>query len=106
MLQNSEGAGPPKWELHSCIGVYLGKSLFHAGSVTLVWNPTTVLISTKFQVVFDDEFSTVYYMKVGTIPPNWENIVKYSSEMATAQDVDLEDTWLRGQYNKYGSDVL
>ena len=36
-------------------------------------------------------------MEAGTLPPNWEDLVKYSSEMATTTDVDLVDTWLNGQ---------
>ena len=54
----------------------------------------------------DDEFSTVPYMEAGTIPPNWYKLVKYSSKMATAQDVHLLDTWLRGQSNERSSDPL
>ncbi|KAL7532041.1 hypothetical protein ACHAXR_004390 [Thalassiosira sp. AJA248-18] len=93
-LQNAGGAGPPKWEPRSRIGVYLGHSPFHAGSVALVWNPTTGRVSPQFHVVFDDDFSTVPYMEAGTIPPNWDELVKYSSERATAEDVELVDTWL------------
>ena len=51
--------GPPKWEPRSRIGVYLGHSPFHAGSVALVLNPTTGHVSPQFYVVFDDNFSTV-----------------------------------------------
>ena len=39
-IQNAVGAGPPKWEPRSRIFVYLGHLLFHAGSVSLVWNLT------------------------------------------------------------------
>ena len=70
-LQNSGGAGPPKWEPCSRIGVYLGHLPFHAGSVALVWNPTTYCVIPQYNVVFYDEFSTVPYMEAGTIPPNW-----------------------------------
>ena len=58
-LKSAGGPGPPKWELRSRIGVYLGNSPFHAGSVALVWNPTTVQISPQYHVVFNNEFSTV-----------------------------------------------
>ena len=40
-LQSAGGPGPPKWEPHSRIGVYLGHSLFHAGSVAPFFNPKT-----------------------------------------------------------------
>eukprot|EP00957_Ditylum_brightwellii_P123289 9400276-Ditylum_brightwellii.AAC.1 len=33
-------------------------------------------------------------MGAGTIPPNWKELVKYSSERVTAEDVALADTWL------------
>ena len=99
-LQNDVGAVPPKCEPRSRIGMYLGHSPFHAGRVALVCNPTTSSVSSQYHIVFDNEFSNVPYMEAGTILLNWGNIVKYSSEMATAQDVDLEYTWLRGQFNK------
>ena len=86
--------------------MYLGHSSFHARSVALVWNPTTVCASPQYHVVFDNDFSTVPYMESGTIPPNWENLVKYSSKMTTSQDVDLAYTWLRGKYNEGAPDPL
>eukprot|EP00957_Ditylum_brightwellii_P027551 2082448-Ditylum_brightwellii.AAC.1 len=93
-LQNAGGTGPPKWEPCSCISVYLGHSPFHAGSVALMWNPSTGRASLQFHVVFDDDFSTVTYIEAGTIPPDWKELVKYSSERATPEDVALADTWL------------
>ena len=67
-LQSAGGAGPPKWEPRSRIGVYLGHSPFHAGSVALVFNITTGRVSPQYHVVFDDDFSTVEYMDAGTVP--------------------------------------
>ena len=90
------GAGPPKWEPRSCIGLYLGHSPFHVRSVTLVCNPNTGQVSPHYHVVFDNDFSTVPFMETGTIPTDWEDIVKYSSERATTKDVTLADTWLNG----------
>ena len=55
-LQNSGGAGPPKWEPRSRIGVYLGHLPFPAGNVALVWNSSTGRVSPQYHVVFDDEF--------------------------------------------------
>ena len=98
--QNYGGAGPHKWEPNSHIGVYIGHSPFHARSVAPIWNPTTGPFSPQYHLVFDNEFSTVPYMEADTIPPNWGNLVKHSSEMATAQYVDFADTWLRVQSNK------
>ena len=105
-LQNAGGPGPPKWEPRSRIGVYLGHSPFHAGSVALVWNPTTGRVSPQYHVVFDDDFTTVPYMEAGTIPPNWEELVKYSSELSTTEDVDLADAWLHGSPETGAKDTL
>ena len=103
-LKNSGGAGPPKWEHTSRIGVYLGKSPLHYGSVALVWNSTTGCVSPKYHVVFDDEFSTIPYTESVTISKNWKNLVQQFSEMTTSQDVDLVDTWMRDQSNERASD--
>ena len=105
-LQSAGGAGPPKWEPRSRIGVYLGHSPFHAGSVALVLNPTTGRVSPQYHVVFDDDFSTVPYMEAGTIPPNWEDLVTYSTEKATTIDFEMAETWLAGAPVAAASDPL
>ena len=69
-LQDAGGAGPPKWEPRSHLGIYVGHSPIHAGSVALVLNPKTGLISPQFHVVCDDNFSTVPHLCVGTVPQN------------------------------------
>ena len=63
-------SGLTKWEPRSHAGIYIGHSTFHAGSVALVLNPATGHVSPQFHVVFDDEFSTVPFMREVTIPPN------------------------------------
>ena len=105
-LQNAGGSGPPKWEPRSHIGLYLGNSSFHDGRVALVWNPTIGRVSPQYHVVFDNEFMNAPYMESGTILPNWDNLVKYSFEMSTTQDVNLKDIWLQGQSDKGDSDPL
>ena len=96
-FQSAGCTGPPKLEPSSLIGVYLGHSPFHAGIVALVWNPNTGKESTQYHVFLDDYFSTVLYMGAGTLPQNWEDLVKYLSDMATTKDVNLTDTCLNGQ---------
>jgi hypothetical protein len=71
--QRAGGPGPPKWGLQSRIGVYLGHSPFHAGSVVLVFNPRTGRVSPQYHLIFDDTFSTIPYMDAGTVPPHWED---------------------------------
>ena len=69
---------------------------FHAGSVALVWSPTTGRVISQYHVVFDDDFTTVSYIEAGTIPPNWEDLSKYLSDTDTSKDVNLSDTRLNG----------
>jgi hypothetical protein len=92
--QNAGGLGPPKWEPRSQIGVYLGHSPFHAGSVALVFNPKTGRVSPQYHVVFDDTFSTIPYMDAGTVPPHREDLLKHSSEKATDEDFSLAEDWM------------
>ena len=91
-LQAAGGAGPQKWEHRSRMGVYLGHSPFYAGSVALVLNPLTRLVSPQYHVVFDDESSTLAYMEAGSVPPNWLVLIKYSYERATDEDFSLAET--------------
>ena len=68
----------PKRETRSRTGIYLDNSPFHVGSVALVLKSATGHFSTNFHVVFDDEFSTVPFMREGKIPPNWTDLVQCS----------------------------
>ena len=69
-LKNVGGGGPPKWDPRACIGIYLVHSPSHAGSVALVMNPKTGLVSPEFHLVFDDNFETVPDLRAGTVPEN------------------------------------
>ena len=71
----------PKWEPRSRLGIYLGNSPCHAGSVALVLNPKTLNISPQYHVVFDDHFSTIPYLQKGSVPPHWEELVTKCSEL-------------------------
>ena len=44
-------------------------------------------------MVFGGEFSTVAFMREGTIPPNWTDIVQCSSQSGAPDNIDLKDTW-------------
>ena len=72
--------------------MYLGHSPFNAGSVSLVQNPSTGHVSTQFHVVFDDEFSTVPFMREGKIPPNFTYLVQHISQSGTPNNIYLKDT--------------
>ncbi len=93
--QSAGGPGPPKWEPRSCIGVYLGHSPFHAGSVALVFNPRTGRVSPQYHVVFDDTFATIPFMDNGTVPPHWADLHKHSTERATNEEFNLAEEWMK-----------
>ena len=88
------GIGTPKWEPRSHSGIYLGHSPCHAGSVALVLNLKTGLVSPQFHLVFDDEFTTVPYLKGSTEPPNWLDLVKHATEKSTDDQEKLSYEWL------------
>jgi hypothetical protein len=93
-LHNVGSIGPPKWEPRSNIHVYLGHSPFHAGSVALVYNPSTGHVSPQYHVVFDNDFTMVPYTEAGMIPPHWSDLLQTSSEMASKQAFQLAQAWL------------
>ena len=82
-----------KWEPRSYTGIYIGHSSFHVVSVALVINPVTGHISPQFHVVFDDECSTVPFMREVTIPPKfYRSFEIYLTERCT-RGYFLKNTW-------------
>jgi hypothetical protein len=78
-LQGGIG-GIPKWDPRSNAGVYLGHSPDHASNVALVLSLTTGLISPQYHVIFDDDFSTIDFIRSKKEPTNWENLCKHHTE--------------------------
>ena len=95
-LQDAGGAGAPKWDPRSRLGIYVGHSPQHAGSVALVLNPKTGLISPQFHVIFDDDFSTVPSLREGTVPANWNQLVQNSRQKSFDGFYDVTKTWFDG----------
>ena len=93
-LQDVSG-GMPKWEPRSRLGIYLVRSPYHARSVALVLNLRTGHVSKQYDVAFDNDFSTVPHMRAGTVPKNWADLVKSSSECVTKEKFYQNDTWFR-----------
>ena len=93
------GIGTPKWEPRAHAGIYLGHSPCHAGSVALVMNLRTGLVSPQFHVVFDDEFSTVPYLYNEATPPNWDKLFEHCSEHATDTQEKVSEKWLHPPVN-------
>jgi hypothetical protein len=79
----------PRWEPRSQVGVYLGHSPYHAKSVALVLNLATGHISPQFHMVFDDDFTTISHLKLGTVPTNWPELFEHSRESVTDETYRL-----------------
>ena len=92
-LQERSG-GIPKWEPRSRLGIYLGNSCVHAGSVAMVLKPNTGYVSPQYHIFYDENFTTVPYMRAGDMPPNWLYLVKRNSELAALENIDTSKTWL------------
>ena len=85
-----------KWEPCSQVGIYIGHSPSHAGSVALVLNPTSGHTSPQFHVIFDDTCRTVPFMRESKISPNWAELVHNFAEIATNVNFDIAKTWFEG----------
>ena len=91
--QQGNISGLPKWKPCSLTGIYIGHSPFHEISVVLFLNPATGHVSPQFHLVFDDEFSTVTFMRECKIPPNWTDLMKHTSQSGAPDNIDPRDTW-------------
>jgi hypothetical protein len=81
----------PKWDPRARMGIYVGRSPSHASSVGLILNPRTGHISPQYHVVYDDDFTTVPYLRSETVPPRWAELVRESSQLY--QTDSQTDTW-------------
>ena len=79
-LQSGQGK-MPKWDPQARLGIYVGRSPAHASNVGLILNPRTGHISPQFHVVYDDNFTTVPYLRTGQVPSHWADLVRESSEL-------------------------
>ena len=99
-------SGLHKWEPLSLAGIYFVYSLFYAGSVALVINPSTGHVSLKFHVVFDDEFSTVPFMREGAILPNLKDPVQLRSHSTAPENIHLKNNWFNTYLGQDTSETL
>jgi hypothetical protein len=60
----------------------------------MVTNLQTGHVSPQYHVVFNDLFSTAFFMQKSEVPPNWANLVEKSQEKVIDKHYDLAKTWL------------
>jgi hypothetical protein len=87
------GSKIPRWEPRSRVGVYLGHSPYHANNVALILNLSTGHVSPQYHVVYDDNFTTVDSIRIGTAPSNWPDLYNTSRELVTDDTFELSPDW-------------
>ena len=95
-LQSAGGPGPLKWELCAWLGIYVGHSAIHTGSVALVLHPKTGLVLSQYHFVFDDDISTVPHLWANTVPEIWAELVKNSRVKSVDGCYNVTKTWYNG----------
>ena len=76
----------PKWDRRARMGIYVGRSPAHASNIALVLNPRTGHVSPQFHVVYDEDFTTVPYLRTGQVPPHWAKLVSQSAELVVTNN--------------------
>ena len=56
-------------------------------------------------MVFDDEFSTVPFMREGTIPTNWTDLVQLRSQSCTPYSICINDACFTSDIEEYPSET-
>jgi hypothetical protein len=72
----------PKWEPQGWMGIYVGRLPSHAYNVALILNLCMGHVLPQFHVVYDDDFTTVPYLRTATVPPHWTKLVCASLTIA------------------------
>jgi hypothetical protein len=74
------------------MGLYVGRSPSHTANVALIFNPCTGHVSPQFHVVFDNDFTTVSYLRSSQGPPLWADLVHASTKLHVYTKRQV-DTW-------------
>ncbi len=83
----------PCWDLRSRVGVCLRHYPHPAQSVALVLNLTTEHVSPQYRMVFDDDFTIVGNLKLGTVSTNWPDLYENRRELLTDEPFHLVSDW-------------
>ncbi len=74
------------------MGIFVGCSPFHASNVELILNLRRGHALLQFHVVYDDDFTTVFYLHTATVPPHWPKLVRASSTTSLYTECEV-GTW-------------
>ena len=93
VLDNALQQNKPKqkWSDRSRVGIYLGRSPFHARTVALVMSLATGRVSPQFHVQFDPSFQTVKKSFGGTSPPSlWQQVCGFSNASRVSPESNIK----------------
>ena len=65
----------PKWEPRARMGIYVGRLPAHASNIVLILNPRMGCVLQQFHAVYDDNITTLPYLRTATVPPHWAELV-------------------------------
>ena len=71
----------------------MGHSLYHTGSIALVMNLATGLVSHQCRIVFDDKFATVPYFESATSPSFRADLCRSSTEYSIEEQENVYNEW-------------
>jgi hypothetical protein len=95
-----DGSKIPRWEPCSRVGVYLGHLPHDANNMALIRNLSTGHVSPQYHVVYDDQFTTVNSIRVGTVPSNWETLFTNNCELIMEENFTLSPEWTEDHSNQ------
>jgi hypothetical protein len=86
----------PKWEPHSRMAIYLGRSPQHVTNAPFVMSIATGIVSPLFHMVSDDHFSTTQSYKTNSLPTNWTQLFQERSGNVLVYNPMLRDAHTLG----------
>ena len=90
-----------RWDPRSRVSIYLGHSPKHTSNVMLVLNISTGHVSPQYQLILNNDFTTVQSMRIVKIPTNWDRLVTTQWDLVTTDVFQLSEEWEDKHANAY-----
>jgi hypothetical protein len=84
----------------------LGLLLIHAQTVALILNLSTGHVSPQYPVVYDDDFTMVDSLNLGSVPTNWPELCINRKELVTEVPFQLSQDWTQPAQSRCSMDWL
>jgi hypothetical protein len=66
--------------------------------MVLILNLSTGHVSPQYHVVYDDKFTTVDSLHIGTVPSNWLELYSHNRDLITDENFELSPDWIAQQH--------